>query len=280
MSKAANRILLLWAFASMGFASGFAQGQEIDTPASGNIVLKKFPVKASQGVAVDEKWFYAISNTKISKHDKQSGELIAEWNADRKNKAGAHFKHLNSGTVVGDKLYCAHSRFPLASNDCTVEIFEVSRKSLEHKSTIPLPAKHGSLTWIDRRGDGSWWMCYAVYGKGSNKNTKLVKYRRDDGNFIEEREWFFPKEVVTKWGTMSSSGGSWGPDGKLYITGHDLAEAYVLEFDEDDNLKYLRTEKGLGLFGQAIAWDRFSDEPVLWGIVKNRHVSQTLIPTK
>ncbi len=28
---------------------------------------------------------------------------------------------------------------------------------------------------------------------------------------------------------MSNSSGSWGPDGRLWTTGHDLGEAYVME---------------------------------------------------
>lgn len=264
----------------LGFTPAGLAENEAASPSSGNLVLKNFPIKANQGVAVDEHWFYAISNTRITKCDKQSGKVVAEWEADRQQKAQAHFKHLNSGTVVGNLLYCAHSRFPLAPNDCTVEIFSVGEKSLEHKTSIAMPATHGSLTWIDRRSDNTWWMCFAVYGKDSNKKTKLVKYRLEDGTFIEEHSSFFPEEVVANWGTMSSSGGSWGPDGKLYVTGHDHAEAYVLEVGETGGLHYIRTEKDLGLYGQAIAWDRFSSRPVLWGIVKDQHISQTLIPAK
>jgi hypothetical protein len=281
MKEASKRFYRICCYASLlGFMGVAAVEVEVVPSESGNVILKKFPVKASQGVAVDGKWFYAISNTKISKCDKKSGKVIAEWEADRKKKAEAHFKHLNSGTVVEEKLYCAHSRFPLAANDCTVEIFGIAGEVLEHMETITMPAGHGSLTWIDQHDDGSWWMGYAVYGKGSNNQTKLVKYRREDGRFIEERSWFFPKDVVAKWGTMSCSGGSWGRDGNLYVTGHDGAEAYVLKIDEAGGLVYVRTEKQLGIFGQAIAWDRSLDKPVLWGIVKNQFVSLTLVSEK
>jgi hypothetical protein len=63
----------------------------------------------------------------------------------------------------------------------------------------------------------------------------------------------------------------------LYTTGHDLAEAYVLRI-AGKKLEYVRTEGNLGLFGQAIAWDRSTDQPALWGIVKNKAISLTLIP--
>lgn len=183
-----------------------------------NTVLKSFPLKASQGVAVDEKYLYAISNTEIRKHDKETGKEIAAWKAETKLPEFRHFLHMNSGTVIAGKLYCAHSRFPLAPNECTVEVWDVEGEKLKHVETIHMPATHGSLTWIDRRGDGSWWLCYAVYGEGKNKATKLIKCRYEDGKFIEQGGYLFPREVVAQWGAMSCSGGSWGPDDLLYTT--------------------------------------------------------------
>jgi hypothetical protein len=230
--------------------------------------LKIFTVKASQGVAVDGKYFYAISNTSITKHSKETGAQITTWESNPKDPAQAHFKHMNSGTVIDGKLYCAHSRFPIAPNENTIEVFDVDGENLEHESTIRMPGDHGSLTWIDRKND-TWWMGYAVYGKPENRKTKLVKYRFENGKFIEQQNWFFPEETVAKWGTMSCSGGSWGPDGNLYVTGHDNAEVYVLEIDSTDALHYLRTEPVAGIFGQAIAWDRSAEKHTLWGIVKN-----------
>jgi len=245
-----------------------------------NIVIKNIPCRASQGVAVDAKYFYAISNTRISKCDKDTGRVVAVWRADSRIEAHRHFKHLNSGTVVDRRLYCAHSRYAIDPNDNTIEIWNVEKDRLTHDKTIPMPGKHGSLTWIDRRHDGTGWMCYAVYGRDKNRGTKLVKYDFEGERFIEVESWTFPKEVIANWGTMSCSGGSWGPDGYLYTTGHDHAETYVLEVDKTDTLRYVRSEKDLGFYGQAIAWDRFSTRPILWGIVKNKTVSLTLIPEK
>lgn len=273
-------VYYLWASTLLLVASGDLVAQEVKASGSQNVVLKKIPFKVDQGVAVDEKYFYGISNTKIVKCDKITGKVIATWKADRKEKGYEHFKHMNSGTVVEGRLYVAHSRFNADPNDCTVEIWDVEKKKLEHKETIHMPRKHGSLTWIDRRSDGSWWMCYAVYGKGKNKNTKLVKYRYENKKFIELENWVFPKEVVTNWGSYSCSGGSWGPDGYLYTTGHGGAESYVLKIDKTNKLSYVRTEKDVGFSGQAIAWDRSSKKPILWGIVRGKHVSLTLIPEK
>ena len=239
-------------------------------------VLKTFPVKASQGVAVDSKHFYAISNTKITMHDKVTGDQICDWEADRNNAAFIHFQHMNSATSINGKLYAAHSRFPIAPNENTVEIFELNEKSITHQSTIRMPSDHGSLTWIDKRNDGTWWMCFAVYGKSENQKTKLVKYTYENGKFTEQQSWFFPKETIAKWEAMSCSGGSWGADGKIYVTGHDNSVVHILEIDLTNTLKHLRTAPVSGIFGQAIAWDRSTEKPTLWGIVKNKHVSLTI----
>jgi hypothetical protein len=246
----------------------------------GDRVLRRVTIRTDQGVAVDEKYFYAISNTVILKCDKQTRKIVSTWQANKEDKAYEHFLHLNSGTVVEGKLYCAHSRYSVDPNDCTVEIWNVENQSLTHEGSIRMPRKHGSLTWIDRHADLSWWMCYAVYGKHKNRQTKLVKYQYRDGTFIELESWFFPEEVVVNWEDMSCSGGSWGADGYLYTTGHDHARAYVLEIDENDTLRYVRTEKNLGFFGQGIAWDRFSTKPVLWGIDKSKGISLTSMPGK
>lgn len=245
-----------------------------------NAVAAEFAIQCNQAVAVDQDSIYTISNTRIEKCDKQSGEVVAAWQADKKIAAQKHFKHLNSGAVIEDKLYCAHSRFPVAVNDCSVEIFDLEGAALKHVETIPMPAKHGSLTWIDRRDDGTWWMCYAAYGKENNSKTKLIQYSYQDGKFIEQASYNFPAEVVGKWGSMSCSGGSWGPDGLLYTTGHDHAQAHVLDVDTKGKLNYLRTEKNMGFYGQGIAWDRFAKTPALWGIVKNRKVSATQLAAR
>ena len=252
----------------------------LEFPSHGkNEVIKRFPVKASQGVAVDARYFYAISNTQITKFDKETGNVVATWQADKEKPEYRHFKHINSGTVIEGKLYGAHSRYGIDPNDNTVEIWDVTEGNLKHEQTIPMLRKYGSLTWIDRSKDGAWWMCFAVYGKGKNQDTTLVQYDYKDKKFIEVDHWNFPEKVIPNWGTMSCSGGSWGPDGYLYTTGHDHAKAFVLEIDKSNHLKYVRTEDQVGFSGQAIAWDRSSEEPVLWGIVRNKNISLTKIPS-
>ncbi len=265
-------LAIVFAFTSKGI-----NGQTVDAK---NKVIRKIPTEANQGVAVDADYYYAISNLKITKHNKVTTKLVATWQADTNIKAFEHFKHMNSGTVIDGKLYVAHSRYKTDPNNNTIEIWNVKNRLLVHEKTVPMPRKYGSLTWVDKTPDGFWWMCYAVYGAGLNKNTKLVKYKFKDNKFIEIKSWYFPDEVIKNWGKMSCSGGSWGPDGKLYTTGHDHAKAFVLEVDEKGNLKLVRIETNLGFRGQAIAWDRFAVQPALWGIVKREFVTVAIVTEK
>jgi hypothetical protein len=41
---------------------------------------------------------------------------------------------------------------------------------------------------------------------------------------------------------------------------------------------YVRTEKGLGFYGQGIAWDRSLEDALLWGTDRSRGISVTRIP--
>ena len=237
------------------------------------------PVKVNQGVAVDAEYYYGISNTSVVKVRKRDDKQIARWKADKKNAKHRHFSHMNSGTVIDGMLYCAHSNNHLGLN--SMEIWDVRGEKLKHVRTIKLNSgikTHGNLTWADKGPDGAWWVCYVFYGKGTNEKTRLFKCELNDGGFVEQDQWFFPKEIVRNWGRWSCSGGSWGPDGLLYTTGHDHSRTYVLKIDPMGGLKYVKTEPGMGFYGQGIAWDRTNPNPVLWGIRKGKHISRTLIP--
>ena len=56
---------------------------------------------------------------------------------------------------------------------------------------------------------------------------------------------------------MSNSGGSLGPDGWLYITGHDASEAYLLKIPSAGSVViWVATVSLPEIAGQEIAWDR------------------------
>lgn len=91
-----------------------------------------------------------------------------------------------------------------------------------------------SLTWTDH-DDGAWRGTFANYDKvqdgqtepyGRTDNTLLVRMNDD---FDVVSSWIFPADLVDRFRPMSNSGGSWGPDGRLHITGHDDPDVYVIE---------------------------------------------------
>ncbi len=90
---------------------------------------------------------------------------------------------------------------------------------------------------------------------------------RFDGEWRVAEAWVFPKALLEKFGDMSNSGGSWGPDGRLWITGHDKAEAYAVMLPQAGSVLRWTATASLDIAGQGIAWDR-SDRQVIWGIVR------------
>jgi len=68
---------------------------------------------------------------------------------------------------------------------------------------------------------------------------------------------------------MSNSGGSFGPDGWLYVTGHDASAAYLIKIPEAGSvLIWVGTVELPDIAGQGIAWVREvkASHASLWGI--------------
>lgn len=245
----------------LGAALIAAPGVAQDAPGLTGTTLRRYPAEeAGQGVAVDRSRFYAIDNRDIAAYDRRSGKRVARWTGDP-----ARFKHLNSCIVDAARLVCAHSNYPAVPMKSTIETFDA--RSLRHLSTRPIGDGIGSLTWLIRH-DSAWWAGYANYdGKGGepgrdHRFTTLVRY---DQNFVEQQRWRFPASVLARFAPRSSSGGVWGDDGLLYVTGHDLPEIYVLRLPKNGgSLEHLATI-GVETGGQAIAWDT-AKRRQLWSI--------------
>jgi len=219
--------------------------------------LRRFKAKeARQGVAVDDQFFYAITNEAIGKYRKDNGERVAGW---QDSKEG-HIKHLNAGLVIDGKLYCAHSNFPTVPMTSSVEIWDAG--TLQHLQTIDLSHVGGSLNWVDRR-DGGWIACFAQYAKkGNPADTRVVRF---DAQWNKQQAWNFPSELITQFCKNSSSGGSFGPGGNLFITGHDAQELYVLDVPGKEAALVWTAALSISAYGQAFAWDR-RDEGVFYSI--------------
>ena len=235
-------------------AAEFMQTAEFDVP------------EANQGIGVDENYFYAIDNRTIAKYDKKSGKLVDKWEGAKDGP----IIHLDSAVVLDGKIYCAHSNWdewPMASS---IEIWDA--KTLKHIGNHSFGIHWGSATWIDLH-DGYWWVVFANYDRPFGPNgspygykaaTTLVKF---DERWQWMEAWTLPKKILERLEEMSNSGGSWGPDGNLYLSGHDPAEVYKCRLPEAGSVLELLEIIPLNIRGQGIAWDK-SDPGVLYGIIR------------
>lgn len=212
--------------------------------------------EAHQGVAVDEAHFYAITNHAIGKYRKDTGERVAGWEGGEDGR----IKHLNAGVVIDGALYCAHSNFPAVPEASSVEIFDVA--TLQPRRSHVFEQPPGSLTWVDRHG-GAWYACFAHYKKTSDPALSVVV--KFDEQWKELARWQFPPALIQRFAGNSSSGGGFGPDGSLYVTGHDAAELYALVVPEDGGELIWSSTIPIASAGQAFAWDA-ADEGLLYSI--------------
>ena len=246
--------------AAAGLALAPALAEEPVVVRAEGVAAFKAP-EARQGVAVDSRFFYAIDNRRIAKYDKKTGQRVGAWISPE----GGPVVHLNSGVVVDGKVYAAHSKFPDWPEVSSVEIWDAA--TLKHIGTQGLGIDRGSLTWLDYH-DGAWWGCLASYnppfGRG-NQDTRIVRF---GAGWQVAEAWAVPEALLAKFGDMSNSGGSWGPDGRLWITGHDRPEAYALMLPQAGPVLRWVAVASLDIAGQGIAWDR-SEANVLWGIVRS-----------
>ncbi len=143
---------------------------------------------------------------------------------------------------------------------------------LTHVSTHSFGIRWGSLTWVDWH-DGHWWMTFANYEQkigpgqtpyGHKANTLVVQLTRD---FQPVQSWTLPKEVLDRFEDMSNCGGSWGPDGLLYLSGHDTAEVYKMTLPQAGSVLKLVEIVPMNIRGQGIAWDR-SQPGTIYGIAR------------
>ena len=208
--------------------------------------------EAHQGVAVDGSYFYPVATTSISKHDKETGEKVAEWMPDDQTS----IVHLDSGVIVDGKLYASHSNYPGIPMTSSVEVWDT--ETMKHIESHSFGIFRGSFTWLDRH-DQFWWAGFANYDRFAvatgrdHRWTTIIKFD-DNWNLLES--WVLPEQVLNRMKPMSNSGGSWGPDEYLYLTGHDLAEVYKMSLPESGSELVLEEIVPITTHGQGIAWDR------------------------
>jgi hypothetical protein len=263
-------------FAALPALAERAGAEDAGPPQGSSELLQRFQIKeARQAVAVDAEAFYAVDNTTIAKYDKKTGTLITKW--DGKDSGAIH---LDSAAVVDGKLYAAHSNYPDWPMASSIEIFDAA--TLKHIESHSLGIERGSLTWLDRDAKGQWWGAFANYNRvfdkspiayGNKYNTQLVRF---DADWRVAEAWVFPDALVEKFDDMSNSGGAWGPDGKLYVTGHDNPELYVIEMPEiGATVKWVGTIPA-EIGGQGFAFDH-SQSGVIYGIIRKKDGNEVTV---
>lgn len=222
--------------------------------------LRRFVApEARQGVAADAQFLYAIGNHVLGKYAKNSPQKVAGWECPE----GQPLTHVNAGIVHEGKLYGAHSNYPGVPHRSSIEVWDPA--NLTHLRSFDLGETDGSLTWIDRR-EGRWLACFVHYGKRGGvpgrgpEQTRIVEL---DDDWREVRRWKIPSDVLAQISQRgySFSGGAAGPDGNLYVTGHDEPQLYVLRFGVGHTLQWISTIP-VPAEGQAFAWD-----PVERGVI-------------
>lgn len=225
--------------------------------------VRRLPAaEARQGVAAGPRDLYAIANFRIARYDKKTGQERATWEGDP-----VRFPHINSCAVIGRDLVCAASNYPAVPQAGSVEIFDP--KTLAHQRSVSLGQQIGSLTWVDRH-HGAWWAMFANYDlKGAepgrdHRHTLLVRF---DDAWRRTESWALPASILERIAPMSISGGGWGPDGRLYLTGHDRPELYAVTLPKGGaTLDHVATYT-IEAQGQAIDWDE-SAPGMLYGIMR------------
>lgn len=233
----ASRLMLLFAFLS---ASASAAGPDFgepvlrqhdgkSVPAPVRLTAKTLTVynaaEADQAAAADERHFYAIDNSTIGKYMLSDGSPVARWS----DLPSPGIEHLNSCYIEAAQLWCANSNYPAAPMGSSIEVFDT--KKMEHLASHSLGMmEEGSLTWFSATEDG-FLASFAHYDRRGvpYKDHRYSSVVTFDKQWRRTGGWMFPQAITDLMAPYAASGGAIGPDGRLYVSGHDRPEIYVLE---------------------------------------------------
>ena len=206
--------------------------------------------EVKKGVAIDDRYFYTISDSHIEKYGRKTGKKILSKKLP--------FKHLNGGTFVNGDLVVINNPPRNPEHNAIVWI---DPKTLGLIDIMPLPQVKGSLTWIDWAWD-KWWLCDA-----HGKNTAIYCFNDD---WTLEGYWKLPKEVIKNTKPRSLSGGAWFGE-YLCVSGHDKPELYILELAYDKLQATLLKTIPICFDGNGFAFERGKDNTYAWGARGDHH---------
>ena len=180
---------------------------------------------ADQGVAVDRTHFYPVDNSVIAKYDIATGQQVKRW----VGPASGLIRHLNSCLAEAGRLWCANSNYPQIPMGSSIEVFDAA--TLDHVQSHSLGLlDEGSITWFDKYR-GGFIAGFAHYDGGGGTGFKDHRYSSVvtfDADWRRTGGWLLPDAVVARMAPDAASGGAIGPDGWLYLLGHDRPEMYVV----------------------------------------------------
>ncbi len=209
--------------------------------------------EADQGVAADARHFYAVDNTVIAKYEIASGRRVGQWTGVQNGL----IRHLNSCLADGARLRCANSNYPLTPMGSSVEVFDSA--TLSHVDSHSLGMlDEGSLTWFERYRNG-WIAGFAQYdGTGGVpfKDHRFSSVVTFDADWRRTGGWLLPSTVLERMAPHAASGGAIGPDGWLYLLGHDRPEMYVVARPPMGPVLIHVATIALEAEGQAFSWSQ------------------------
>ncbi len=218
---------------------------------------------AQQAVAVGANAFFAVNDTGMARHARRGGRELARWQSV--GRAGV--AHLNSCVITREReLLCANSNFPDLPMAGSLEWFDPA--TLAPVRSRSLGATDGSLAWVDELASG-WLAGFAHYdGEGGqpgkdHRYTRIVQF---DPYWVPVQAWLLPDSVLERLRPDSTSGGTIGADGLLYVTGHDRGEVYALARPSQGATLVHVATIALEIAARSIAWDRFTSDRILWTI--------------
>lgn len=207
--------------------------------------------EARQGVAADPRHFYAVDNTVVAKYDIATGRRVSGWTGPRSGLV----RHLNSCLADATRLRCANSNYPQTPMASSVEVFDTATMTHVESHSLGMNDE-GSLTWFDRFRDG-WLAGFAHYDQNGGvpfRNHRFSSVVTFDAGWRRTGGWLFPASALERMAPYAASGGAIGPDGWLYLLGHDRPEMYVVARPSMGPALIHLATIALEAEGQAFSW--------------------------
>ena len=229
--------------------------------------------EANQGVAAGLAHFFAVDNATLAKYEITSGRLIDRWSGARDGL----IRHMNSCLVDAERVWCANSNYPQIPMGSSIEVFDPV--SLQHVSSHSLGMREeGSLTWFDRYQTTGWIAGFSHYDKNGGvpfKNHSFSSVVTFDEQWRRTGGWLLPESTLERMAPYASSGGAVGPDGWLYLLGHDRPELYVVGSPTmGPALRHVATI-AIESEGQAFSWAK-GGQRVIYTIDRRKHLVRTI----